>query len=649
MPSSGLDLAAPVALRDRPVVGADRTTFLRVYGHLFEHSPWVVERAWALGPHFDAAALLSSLLQVIEAASEFDQLSLARAHPELADRLAIATCGLTADSASEQAAAGLNRLTNEQYETFSSLNRAYRQRFGFPFIICVRLHDLAGIEASMRRRLANSAETERREAMTQIGLIASMRLGGLEPPVGLERHEARVRHDLECLAFPGPWLAPQTSAAGEPVFNVIIVGGGQCGLAAAFGLMREGVTDVLVLDENPQGAEGPWVTYARMVTLRTPKHLTPIDFGIPSLTCRAWWEAQYGPRSWDALGKIPKEDWMRYLCWYRALLGIPVRNDARVERIEPIGDGLHRVHVAGAAALVARKVIMATGIQGGGEWHTPTFIRDALPPSRYGHTADAIDFNRLQGKRIGILGGGASAFDNAQHALKCGAGSVEVFMRRQDLPRINPIRHLERSGILRHFPLLDDARKYRVIDHFLRMNQPPTNDTFTRATAFPNFALHLGAGWQAVLETEQGVRVETAAGAFEFDFLLLSTGIRNDVALRPELGAVADDILLWRDRHVAPAGEGNAMIDEHPYLGPAFELTGRSPAGQARVHGLFVFNYSALVSLGLSASALSGLKTALPRLVAGVTGQLFLDRQDALIEDYLRYDEVEFEGQWSAS
>jgi len=631
------------------VFAPDRASFVRVYGHLFEHSPWVVERAWALGPFANVAALLVGFRQVIEAASDAEQLALARAHPELADRLAIASGGLTADSASEQAGAGLDRLTTSQYETFSALNRDYRERFGFPFIICVRLHDLAGIEAAMRRRLDNSAEAERREAMTQISLIAGLRLGDIEPPVGLERHTARVRHDLECLAFPGPWLAPTTSPAGDPVFNVIIIGAGQCGLAAAFGLMREGVSDILVLDENAPGAEGPWSTYARMVTLRTPKHLTSIDFGIPSLTCRAWWEAQYGPKSWDALGKIPKEDWMRYLCWYRDILAIPVRNEARVERIEPIGDGLHRVHVSGAAALSARKVILATGIQGGGEWHTPAFIRDALPSGRYAHTADAIDFSLLKGKRIGILGGGASAFDNAQHALNCGVGSVDVFVRREDLPRVNPIRHLERSGILRHFPLLDDARKYRVIDHFLRLNQPPTNDTFDRAAAFPNFSLRLGAAWRAVFETGAGVRVETAAGDFEFDYLILSTGIRNDVALRPELSAVSDDIALWRDRYVAPSGKANAVIDEHPYLGPSFELTGRSPEGQARLHGLFVFNYSALASLGLSASALSGLKTALPRLVAGVTGQLFLDRRDALLEAYIRYDEVEFEGQWPAN
>ena len=485
--------------------------------------------------------------------------------------------------------------------------------------------------------------------MRQVALIGGLRLADLTPPVGLAAHSAAVKRDLDRLAFPAPWLTPATTAAGAPVFDVVIVGAGQCGLAAAFGLRREGVTNVIVLDENPAGQEGPWTTYARMVTLRTPKHLVPIDFGVPSLTPRGWWEAQYGEASWAALDKIPKGDWARYLAWYRETLDVPVRNGARVTRIEPQADGPHVVRLASGETVVARKVILATGIQGGGEWHTPDFVRQALPSGRYAHTADPIDFEALRGQRIGVLGAGASAFDNAQHALAQGAGSVDIFARRAELPRVNPIRFLERSGLLRHFPLLDDARKYAVIDRFLRANQPPTNDTFTRAAAYPNCHLHLGAGWDRVSEQATGVRVETPKGEFEFDFLILSTGATNDIALRPELTALAPDIQLWRDRHVAAEGRANPLIDAHPYLGPAFELTATSPAGAERLHGVFVFNYSALASLGLSASALSGLKPALPRLVGGVTGQLFLDRQDELLQAYADYDVVEFEGQWPES
>ena len=620
--------------------------FHRVYGHLFEHSPWVVERAWTARPFADAAMLAASFDAVIAAASDDEQLALIRAHPELGDRIGIRDRSLTASSLAEQAGAGLDQLTEAQFETFRSLNAAYRERFGFPFIICVRLHDLSGIEAALRRRLGNEPAAERREALAQVGLIGAMRLAAVALPEGLVAHERRLAHALEMLAFPQDWSVRSCDAAGRPILDVVIVGAGQCGLAAAFGLIREGVRNVLVLDENGQGSEGPWTTYARMLTLRTPKDLTPIDFGIPALTFRAWWEAQYGAASWRELGRIPREDWMRYLLWYRRVLQLPVRNDAHAELIEPIGNNLFAVCLAGGERITARKVVLATGIQGGGAWWTPEFVRDALPGNLYAHTSDPIHPDQIAGKRIAILGAGASAFDNAHHALRGGAASVDLFVRRASLPRVNPIRYLERSGLLRNFPLLDDARKYRVIDHFLRHAQPPTNDTFGRAASHPNFTLHLGEGWDRVAPDADRVRIETSKGSYGFDFLILSTGVRNDPALRPELALVCDEIALWRDRYRPDDGAQNAVLDEHPYLGGGFELTARTEAGAARLHGLFVFNYSALASLGLSASALSGLKPALPRLVGAIAGQLFLDQQDTLLASFIDYDQPEFEGQW---
>ncbi|MEO6378229.1 MAG: NAD(P)/FAD-dependent oxidoreductase [Caulobacteraceae bacterium] len=465
---------------------------------------------------------------------------------------------------------------------------------------------------------------------------------------GLARLAEAVRRDLDILGETVDWVKPHLAPNGERALDVAIVGGGQSGLGAAFGLRREGVRNLLVLDENDPGLEGPWVTYARMITLRTPKHLTGLDFGIPSLTFRSWWEAQAGAEGWAALGKIPREAWMAYLRWYREVLGIPVANRSRVTAVEPWA-GLYRLSLDGAPALWARKVIFATGVQGGGEWHTPGFIRENLRRDLYAHTAEPIDFAGLKGTRIAILGGGASAFDNAQHALGQGAAEVHVFLRRSEIPRINPIRHMEQSGVVRHFAGLDDAHKYAAIDHFLRHNQPPTNDTFERAAAYPGFRLHLASPWNAVRETDGAVEVTTPKGVFPFDFLILSTGLLTDVALRPELQALAGDIACWRDRFTPPAGNANPLIDDHPYLGDSFEFTGKTPEADARVHGLFAFNYSALASLGLSASALSGMKAALPRLAEGVARQLFLDDRDALLADYMDYAEPEFLGQWPAA
>ena len=459
---------------------------------------------------------------------------------------------------------------------------------------------------------------------------------------GLAGLEAELARQLALIGHGGPdWTRER-----KGVLDVAIVGGGQSGLAAAFGLLRERVSNILVIDESPAGFEGPWDTYARMLTLRTPKELTPIDFGVPALTYRAWWEAQHGPEGWAAVDKIARGDWMDYLRWYRRVLRLPVRNDCRVTSIEPLGDGTHRLHAASGEPLLARKVVLATGIQGGGEWHVPPMIADALPRELYAHTSEPIDYAALAGKRIGILGGGASAFDNANAALAAGVAAAEVFIRRKALPRINPIRFMERVGFTGRYPALDDAAKYRVMASFLGHNQPPTNDTFERAAAWPGFALHLGAPWLAVEERDGAVRVTTPVGTYLFDFVVLSTGLVSDPGLRPELGLVAGRIARWADRFVPPEGEGNALIDAHPYLGPGFELLPRLPGDAGALHGLFAFNYSALISLGLSASALSGLKTALPRLVRGVADQLFLDDREALVADLIAYDEAEFLGEW---
>ena len=168
-------MPAGANLRGKPVDAATKARFVHVYGHLFEHSPWVVERAWEKGPFADAEALHDAFMAVVAEADGAERMALVRAHPQLADKAAIAH-GLTASSAAEQAGAGLDRLTPEEYEAFHLLNRSYRERFGFPFIICVKLQDKAGILAAMGQRVQGQPEAELGEALHQVGLIARLRL-----------------------------------------------------------------------------------------------------------------------------------------------------------------------------------------------------------------------------------------------------------------------------------------------------------------------------------------------------------------------------------------------------------------------------------------------------------------------------------------
>lgn len=468
--------------------------------------------------------------------------------------------------------------------------------------------------------------------------------------MSLEALNERVKTDLSYLAYGGAdWVRPLEHPEGH-VYDVVIVGGGQSGLGAAFGLLRERISNILVIDENKEGREGPWETYARMVTLRTPKHLTSIDLGIPSLTFRAWWEAENGPGSWEAVDKIPRGDWMNYLRWYRRVLSLPVINEVTLKLIEPGGDGVHRLHIDGAGApssrLLARKVVLATGIQGGGEWHVPPMIAAGLPEHLYAHTSQAIDFAALAGRRIAILGGGASAFDNANYALSEGAAEAHVFVRREQLPNVNPIRQMELSGMIERFHTLADEDKYGVISHFFKFNQPPTNDTFARAAGWPGFRLHLGSPWLRVEAAGDQAVVTTPKGEHTFDFLIVSTGLLSDPALRPELRLVERHIARWNDRYQAPPDTANPLLDAHPYLSPGFALQSRDEAGEGLLHGLFVFNYSALASNGLSASAISGMRNAIPKLVGGVADQLFTDDREAVLHSFYHYGDVEFTGEW---
>jgi len=153
----------------------DKAAFVARFGALFEHSPWVVESAAMLRPFDD---LFDGLMHALHRSSTEQKLALIRAHPELAGKAAIDGT-LTDASAAEQASAGLDRLTPAEYARFHALNSAYKERFGFPFIICVRLTDKAGILAAMERRLENDRATEIETALAQIGEIVRLRLEDL--------------------------------------------------------------------------------------------------------------------------------------------------------------------------------------------------------------------------------------------------------------------------------------------------------------------------------------------------------------------------------------------------------------------------------------------------------------------------------------
>jgi cation diffusion facilitator CzcD-associated flavoprotein CzcO len=456
--------------------------------------------------------------------------------------------------------------------------------------------------------------------------------------------ERRVRFEMDCLGYPTrPWVVP-SSRNGRPVHDVIIIGGGQSGTSIAFRLLRERVTNLLVLDKSQEGLEGPWLTFARMNSLRTPKIVTGPDLGLPSLSARAWWQACFGEKSWEGLGKIPRELWQAYLLWVRKTAGIEVRNKTEVTDIEPM-DGLLAVHarVSGAAqTFLARKVVLATGIEGCGRWFVPGAITAALPRNRYAHTSEPIDFAALAGQSVVVIGAGASAFDNAAMALEGGAASVELFARRKRLPTVNPNRWMEFSGFLRHFGDLDDERKWRFMKIIFDMNQPPPQETFDRCTRHPNFTVYLGHPLERVGYRDEKIWLTDPQGTKAFDYLIAGTGFTVDLAARPELARFHDRIACWSDRYRPPAGEEHPLLGTYPYLSSSFQFTEKIRGAAPYLANIFSYSFAAMPSLACSAG-ISALKFGLDRIATGITRGLFVEDADAHLKSLRDYDEQELD------
>jgi OHCU decarboxylase len=156
----------------------DRQVFVAAFGDVFEHSPWIADKAYdlELGPtHDNALGIHSALARVFRSAGEKQRLDVLMAHPDLAGKLAAAG-SLTPDSTAEQAGAGLDMLTDAERATFTTLNETYMSKFGFPFIIAVRDNSKASIMAAFQRRIDNDRATEFGEACRQVERIALLRL-----------------------------------------------------------------------------------------------------------------------------------------------------------------------------------------------------------------------------------------------------------------------------------------------------------------------------------------------------------------------------------------------------------------------------------------------------------------------------------------
>ena len=461
---------------------------------------------------------------------------------------------------------------------------------------------------------------------------------------GLAALEAQVVRDLERIDHPSmPWLQPWIAPDGTAALDVLIVGGGQSGVATGFALLRAKVDNILVIDQAPRGREGPWRTFARMHTLRSPKDYTGPDLDIPSLTYRSWHEARFGVADWGALGLIAREHWADYLLWVRDVTGVPVRNGVAmtgVARAEAgAGPGLLAVTVQEGGVtsiLYCRKLVLATGQDGLGRWWMPPWI-EALPARMRAHAADDIDFAALRGKTVAIVGLGASALDNAAAALEAGAEAVHVFCRRVRPQLIQSYRWLTFAGFLRHLGDLDDAWRWRFMSTILARREGFPQPTWDRCAKWRNFHMHTGSPIEGAREIAGRAELAVAGKPFVADFVITGTGIDIDFGHPTELAAIGPHIATWAYRYIPPDALRNDRLARYPYLAADYSLTEKVPGAAPELADIHVFSIASTMSFGPSGSSINAMTTAVPKLVAGLTRGLFagdLERHWASFEAY---------------
>ena len=458
--------------------------------------------------------------------------------------------------------------------------------------------------------------------------------------------EARLAQDLDYLGFPGRQWMPVRQKNGEAVLDVAVIGGGQAGLAASVALAQQGICAV-VLDRSPAGKEGPWATTARMETLRSPKELTGPALGLPSLTFRAWFEAQFGREAWTAMDKIPRLQWMDYLAWYRRVMNVDVRNDTAVTGIHPLPDGtavqLDLRTPAGVSRVLARRVVLATGRDGLGGPAVPAFV-NALPRSQWAHSSDDMDYGRLASLRVGVVGAGSSAMDSAATALEAGARSVELLIRRPDLPRVNKGKGAGVPGLTQgHFDLSDE-RKWRIRHYINVANVPPPHGSTLRVSAFPNAFFNFGCPILSVVPEGDSMRVSTPKGDFEFDFLIVSTGFKVDWPNRPEFDGIASHIRTWKDRFVPASGDGDQELADSPDLGPVFEFKERVPGECPGLERIHCFCYPAALSHGTVSGYIPAISDGAKRLASGIASLFYREDFDHHFANLEAYSEPELFG-----
>lgn len=416
----------------------------------------------------------------------------------------------------------------------------------------------------------------------------------------IEELECRIRDHLNDYRFYSPqsWVPPARADNGRKIHDVIIIGAGQSGLALAYNLKLRGVRRILLLDAEPRDRSGPWSSFARMRQLRTPKSIQGLECGNPLIGFKSWFCSRFSRKEYDAFEFIPLNHWCEYLAWYRRVLDIEVINEAMVTDIarDPCNGAFRlsldlRTEGKCNDYFYARRVCLATGMTAAGRWAPPEGLFEHLPPSTWCCAWESTDWSRMAGKRVAVIGSGASGFDNAACAIEAGCSGVTVFSRKKipsgdlyfDLWRGRDDSNVfpEESGttgadildpLLEHNSSLGDTARIPLLRALFRHGRSPSNPEYlARVRHLDRMELLEGCAVDEIeyVVSEDRLCIHAGGKRHTFDQVIFATGTQAGLKYRPELSSLADRILTWGDYtdEVLPLS-----LAQHPKLSPNFQL-----------------------------------------------------------------------------
>jgi cation diffusion facilitator CzcD-associated flavoprotein CzcO len=250
-------------------------------------------------------------------------------------------------------------------------------------------------------------------------------------------------------------------------------------------------------------------------------------------------------------------------------------------------------------------------------------MRD-LPRGVWAHTADDIDFASLRGKRVIVIGGSASAMDNAAEALEAGCAELRLLIRRKAMPRINKLTGIGSAGFTNGYRAMSEAWRWRTMHYSHETQAPAPRNSTQRVSRHANASFHLGSAIDDVRMSDGRLVVRTSRRkSFDADFIILATGFTVESTARPEIAAFADAIATWSHRYTPPVDLASEELAAFPYLGPNFQFTEKRPGEAPFLADIHCFNHAATLSIGKIAGDIPGISTGAGWLASGIAAEFY--------------------------